>query len=313
MTRLALLALACVFLLASMAASATAQQVKPSCNKQSRTCMIATAATYIDGLARHDASNIPFATDVRSTVQGRVIAENETLTREQIKTGPDMAKHADDRFFVDEKTNNVVVFSLLRVTGGTGNPLLKDDPNASPGTVHLAVRLKDERGLIEEVETIFVREEGTTNGTTNWPPKTPVQSVGPATVKPGCFENSRECIVAAAKVYFDGIVSKDASKVPFAANVRRTLAAEVLEGEPALRHFLNKEEPPMTGHKSHYFVDERQHTVVVYTVIGITAGGQPVTSHVADRLRVENGYITEIEGFVFGEPGTAHGGSGWPD
>jgi hypothetical protein len=250
---------------------------------------------------------------VRSTVQGRVIAENETLTREQIKTGPDMAKHADDRFFVDEKTNNVVVFSLLRVTGGTGNPLLKDDPNASPGTVHLAVRLKDERGLIEEVETIFVREEGTTNGTTNWPPKTPVQSVGPATVKPGCFENSRECIVAAAKVYFDGIVSKDASKVPFAANVRRTLAAEVLEGEPALRHFLNKEEPPMTGHKSHYFVDERQHTVVVYTVIGITAGGQPVTSHVADRLRVENGYITEIEGFVFGEPGTAHGGSGWPD
>ena len=81
----------------------------------------------------------------------------------------------------------------------------------------------------------------------------------------------------------------------------------------ALRHFLNQEEPPMTGHKSRYFIDERQHTLAVYTVIGIKLRGQPNTSHVADRSRVENGYITEIEGMVFSQAGTADGSSGWPD
>lgn len=76
----------------------------------------------------------------------------------------------------------------------------------------------------------------------------------------------------------------------------------------------------MAFHKSRYFVDPDQNTVVVFTTLLITGdrkgGTQQITSRVADRLRVENGYIVEIEGMVFGETDTKAAywaKSMWPD
>src|SRR4051812_9854118 len=100
---------------------AVAQQVKPLCTEQTRACMIATATTYLDALTHHDASKVPFAPDIRRTEQNRISATDETHIREHTITQPDMAGHVDDRFFVDEKTHNVVVFTLLKVPGGA-NP-----------------------------------------------------------------------------------------------------------------------------------------------------------------------------------------------
>jgi hypothetical protein len=302
-------------------AAAGAQQVKPLCTEDTRACMIATATTYLDALTHHDASKVPFAPDIRRTEQNRISATDETHIREHTITQPDMAGHADDRFFVDEKTHNVVVFTLLKVPGGA-NP--RRPPAATipgPTTVHLAERFKVEGGLIREIEAIFYQEPGTMEGPAPWPAKAPVAASGQATVKPSCTDASRDCMIAAAKSYFDGIVSKNSSKVPFAANVRRTVQLNVWEGETALRHYLDHEEPPMAGHQSRYFVDEHQHTVLVYTTINITGnanggagkdGGSPAISRVADRIKVEGGYITEIEGLVFGEPGS-DGRPLWPN
>lgn len=293
------------FVLTSLAATGTAaQQVKPLCTENSRVCLIATATTYIDALTLHDASKVPFAPDIRRTEQNRESATSESFIRQHTITQPDMEGHVGDRFFVDLETKNVVVFTRLRVPGKV-NPRRPPAPASMPTTVHLAERFKVEGGLIKEIEAVFVRQEGIMDGPTHWPSDYTAGPVKPGRTKATCTENSRACLIGAAKAYFDGIVAQDSSKVPFAANVRRTLGGAILEGEEKLRHFLDHEEPPMAFHKSRYFVDTDEKTVVVYTTVLITGdrkgGKQQITSRVADRIRVENGYIVEIEGMVFGE------------
>ena len=281
-----------------------AQQVQPLCTDASRACLVATATTYIDALTRHDASKVPFAPDIRRTEQNRESATSESFIRQHTITQPDMEGHIGDRFFVDPETGNVVVFTRLRVPGKV-NPRRPPAPAPPPTTVHLAERFKVANGLIQEIEAIFVRQEGTMDGPTNWPSASTAGPVQPGRVQPRCADASRTCLVAAAQSYFDGIVAQNSSQVPFAANVRRTLDVSIVEGEDQLRHFLDHEEPPMAFHRSRYFVDRDQGTVVVYTTILITGdrkgGTQQVTSRVADRIRIENGYIVEIEGMVFGE------------
>lgn len=302
-----------------LAANACAQQVQPLCTQNSRPCLIATATTYIDALTRHDASKVPFAPDIRRTEQNRESATSESFIRQHTITQPDMEGHVGDRFFIDLESRNVVVFTRLRVPGKV-NPRRPPAPAPPPTTVHLAERFKVEDGLIKEIEAIFVRQEGTMDGPTNWPAASTAGPARPGRTRPACSDASRACLIAAAKSYFDGIVAQDSSKVPFAANVRRTLGGAILEGEDRLRHFLDHEEPPMAFHKSRYFVDPDQNTVVVFTTLLITGdrkgGTQQITSRVADRLRVENGYIVEIEGMVFGETDTKAAywaKSMWPD
>lgn len=281
-----------------------AQQVQPLCTDNSRACLVATATTYIEALTRHDAVTVPFAPDVRRTEQNRESATSEHFIRQHTITQPDMEGHVGDRFFVDLDTRNVVVFTRLRVPG-KANPRRPPAPAPPPTTVHLAERFKVEHGLIREIEAIFVRQEGTMDGPTNWPATPSPAPVRPGRVAPSCTDTSRACLIAAARSYFDGIVAQNSSHVPFAANVRRTLGGSIVEGEDQLRHFLDHEEPPMAFHRSRYFVDRDQDTVVVYTTILITGdrkgGAQQITSRVADRIRVAQGYIVEIEGMVFGE------------
>ena len=109
------------------------QQVKPDCIDDNRDCMISAAEAYLDALITHDASNVPF---------------------------------------VDEQTNNVVVYTLLRIPGTKADPNRKsysDGRDPSPSTVHLAERFKVEKGLITEIEALFWIEDGTDQGVSNWP------------------------------------------------------------------------------------------------------------------------------------------------
>ncbi len=97
--------------------TAQAQQVKPTCTDASRACMIAAATAYLDAIVTHDASKVPFAPDVKRTEGGRITGQGETSIRENTKSQPDMLGHANTRFFVDEKSHNVVAYTLLRIRG----------------------------------------------------------------------------------------------------------------------------------------------------------------------------------------------------
>ena len=172
----AVLASAGLFAMA-FAGLAAAQQVKPGCTADSRECMIAAAKAYLDSIVTHDASKVPAHPNIKRTEQGRVTAVGEQALRDSQKLQPDMDGHRNTRFFVDEKTHNVIAFTLLRVTGGQADPNRKTfftgRPEANqprpPSTVHLAERFKVEKGLITEIEALFTTETGTMDGISNWP------------------------------------------------------------------------------------------------------------------------------------------------
>jgi 3'(2'), 5'-bisphosphate nucleotidase len=161
-----------IILALCIAMPAVAQQGKPSCTDNSRACMIAAATAYLDAIVTHDASKVPFAANVKRTEQGRITGQGDVALRDSTKLQPDMAGHANTRFFVDEKTNNVIAYTLLRIPGTKADPSRKtyaDKLPPQPSTVHLAERFKVEKGLITEIEALFTIEGGTMDGTSNWP------------------------------------------------------------------------------------------------------------------------------------------------
>ena len=159
----------------------------------------------------------------------------------------------------------------------------------------------------------------------------PIGTAQAQQVKPSCTDDSRDCMIAAATAYLDSIIAHDASKVPFAPNIRRTEQGHVTaEGETQIRA-LQKMQPDMTGRSNtRFFVDEPDHQVIAYTLLKVTGTkadpsrktftdnappdqSKPSTVHLAERFKVEKGLITEIEAIFRIETGTADGSSGWPD
>jgi hypothetical protein len=149
-------------------------------------------------------------------------------------------------------------------------------------------------------------------------------------------------MITAAKSYLDGIVHHDGSRVLFAPNVRRTTIGYshgqvkadriggAITGEKALRNSIGKEVDMLPHRNTRFFVDEKNKTVIAYTLLPVLAtnadskrpshrrpdvgdGPQPMTIHLAERYKIEKGLITEVEGIFYQEFGTLDGISGWPD
>lgn len=147
-------------------------------------------------------------------------------------------------------------------------------------------------------------------------------------VTPRCTDNSRACMITAATAYFDALVTHDASKVPFAPDVRRTEQGRVTGvGEQHIREHT-KTQPDMKGgrHNTRFWVDEETRNVIGAMVIRIVPDQdkadparksipvtEPRTGRIFERFKVENGLIKEIEAIFHLERGTMDGTSGWPD
>lgn len=134
-------------------APASAQSVPPVCAENSRACLVRTIEIYLDGLARNDASAIPFAPNVRCTEQGKVEAKDEAQFRRELTIYKVEMRTRNLRWLVDEKRGSVAVFYLLDVGVFRGDP---------PFTVRRGQRFRIERGLITEVEVLnfFDRQNG---------------------------------------------------------------------------------------------------------------------------------------------------------
>lgn len=145
-----------------------AQEVAPICTANTRSCLIATAQTYFDGLAAHDSSKIPFATGARRTEQGRVTGDGEKTMRSVVDHEPDM-KVAKARWFFDEAQQTVVGFTRLYVAERNADPNRESHKTTGgPSTVYLAERFKIVDGLIREVEGVFYAARGIPDGASIW-------------------------------------------------------------------------------------------------------------------------------------------------
>ena len=164
---------------------------------------------------------------------------------------------------------------------------------------------------------------------------------GPATsaalAKPGCTDNGSACIELVARSYIDGLISHDGSKIPLADNVRRTENALTNAKGPAeVRESFARTGMVEAARDVRMFVDERKGEVVVLFLLDVdlkeTNGGGSATTkagnteykvavtkpagtytvHEAERFKVVNGKITDIEIIAHVEDGKGLG-AGWPD
>jgi len=137
-------------------------------------------------------------------------------------------------------------------------------------------------------------------------------SIQAETPKPKCTDSSRQCMIPAVKSYLDALEHHNRSLAPLAPNVRRTANGQrIYEGANAVGERIDREVTFITFRNVRFFVDEDQQSVIAFWLIGLNQPG-PITSHIAERFKVQHGLITEIEGIIYNEEGTSQGKSAWP-
>ena len=162
----------------------------------------------------------------------------------------------------------------------------------------------------------------------------PKQDVNP---KPPCTSNTASCLEKIGRLYIDALVSHDGSQVPLARNVRRTENALTnARGPYEVRESFVRTHMVEAAKEPRMFVDTRTGDVIVFFRLDIdlkenegasdktTKAGDTeykvavsvpsgtYTVHEAERFRIKNGFITEIEIIAHVEKGKG-AGAGWPD
>lgn len=162
---------------------------------------------------------------------------------------------------------------------------------------------------------------------------TPRKDVNPI---PPCTSNTAACLKQIARLYVDALVSHDGSKLPLAPNVRRTENALTnARGPYEVRESFARTHMVEAAHDPRMFVDTRSGDVVVFfrldidlkdsggagdkttragdteykVAVSVPAG--TYTVHEAERFRIRDGYISEIEIIAHVENGKG-GSAGWP-
>lgn len=157
-----------------------------------------------------------------------------------------------------------------------------------------------------------------------------------STAKPGCTAQTRACLEAIARSYIDGLINHDGSKIPLAANVRRTENALTnARGANEVRESFARTTMVEGAKEVRLFTDVAKGQVIAFFLLDVdlkpeTGGGSGSTKagdteykvavtkpagtytvHEAERFRIVAGRITEIEIIAHVEDGKGQGG-GWP-
>jgi hypothetical protein len=136
-------------------------------------------------------------------------------------------------------------------------------------------------------------------------------------VKPVCTDNSRECLTRTALIYIDGLSRHDASKIPFAPNVRCTEQNEVkVTDEATYRHEINIGEIIKGSRNVRLLVDPQTQSVGAFYVLDINAdkGATAYSVYRGQRFKIVGGYVTEVEVYNFVDPKLKDLGPPlWPD
>jgi len=134
-----------------------------------------------------------------------------------------------------------------------------------------------------------------------------------------CTDASSQCVISSASKYIDALVSHDGSQVPLAANAYRTENGNVTgTSGDGIRNDLNTNQ----GDKAisdvrdiRWFVSGDVATA--FYLFDTTLPGQPTaphttTVHLAERFKVDQGLIRQIEAIFWINPGLTPDSSGWP-
>jgi hypothetical protein len=153
--------------------------------------------------------------------------------------------------------------------------------------------------------------------------------------RPPCTSNATACLEKIGRLYIDALLSHDGSKIPLAANVRRTEnALNNARGPHEVRESFVRTDMVKQARDIRFWANEKTGDVVFFFRLdidltkdqigdGTTRAGNTdykvsvsvpagtYTIHEAERFRIDRGLITEIEIISHVETGRG-GGSGWP-
>ena len=155
--------------------------------------------------------------------------------------------------------------------------------------------------------------------------------------RPPCTAKSAACLQKIATLYLEALRKHDGSQLPLAPNIRRTENALTnARGPHQVRESFARTLMVEAVKEPRFIIDTRSSDIVVLFRLDIDlkpnqgaddtttkAGGAEYrvavtvpagtyTVHEAERFRIRNGYITEIEIIAHVENGKG-AGSGWPD
>lgn len=225
-----------------------------------------TAARYVDALMSRDPSDVPLAADARRINNGTVTANGADELRDVIRREPRLTTGALRWLSTDDE---VAVFYDLRADIGGPEPVC-----AAVGE-----RFVVRDGCIHEIEVVHtaVPCDGATWGgsETNGPPAD---------------------VATPTRAYLAALVSHRSEEVPLAAGVRRVEnGRQTGNGAEHLRSSLESE----IMHTVQGISNERWLTAgdgaVVFYDLHARAGEADMVVRIAERFRVRDGALTEIE------------------
>lgn len=161
-----------------------------------RNHLLELAQQYLDALVGHDLSSLPLAPGVKLTEDGQQLPVGTGVLGTITGASP------NGRRFADPASGQVGMWTQA---------------SEIAGPAMLALRLKAERGLISEIETLMIRTGGTlfAPDTLTTPEPAYEEVVDPAE------RSSRAQLIDAANRYFDGIEQNDGDLIPVAPDCIR--------------------------------------------------------------------------------------------
>lgn len=163
---------------------------------------------------------------------------------------------------------------------------------------------------------------------------TSVQVIAQPAAAPPCSDQSSNCLRQIAGLYLDALRTHDGARLPLAPGVRRSENALTnARGDAEVRESFARTTMVKNIRDVRYYIDAANSEVVVFFLIDVdlkandanattrsgdthyeVAVAKPAgsyTVHEAERFKIVQGWITEIEIIAHVEDGSGQG-SGWP-
>jgi hypothetical protein len=248
-----------------------------------RDALIETAQSYLAALVSHDAESARLAPGVRRIDNGKPSAAGAEALRAILRREP-VGSTSGERWLVDGE-QGVVFYDLAhdpaRAEGRSG-------PAESWMPVYVGERFQVRGGQIHEIEVVYWGD------TARKPrPQRPAPSRAPRA------ETPRDVLLAACRAYLAALVSHEASRVPLAPDAWR-VENGANSGASSAAIASSLESPLMkavAGIDDVTWFAERDQAASFYT-LRVQAGERRGSCRIAERFRVRDGELVEIEAVV---------------
>ncbi|MEN8159907.1 MAG: hypothetical protein ABFS41_07540 [Myxococcota bacterium] len=245
--------------------------------------VIETARSYLAALVSHEAESARLAPGVRRLDNGKVAVEGAETLRGILRREP-VAETSAERWIVDG-TQGIVFYDLEHDAAAAEG---KRGPREKWMPVYVGERFEVRDGAITEIEVVY-------HGDAARAPR----PARPAPQRPARAATPRAGVLAACQAYLDALVSHAASAVPLAADCWRVEngADTGSSGEAIAKGLESPVMQTVAGIDDvRWYADGDQ--AAAFFTLRVQAGERRATCRIAERFRVRDGELIEIESVV---------------